>query len=56
MNAFCPDGLTPAPAALLIDTDISGFFIEEDREMLEILLKEFVTRIDLEYAINGLTG
>lgn len=52
---FCPDGITPARAALLVDTDIAGFFAEDDREMLELLLSEFVARIDLEYAISGLT-
>ncbi len=50
---FCPDGVTPASAAILIDTDIAGFFNEDDREMLELLLREFVTRIDLEYAVRG---
>lgn len=54
--SFCPDGVTPVRAALLIDTDVAGFFQEDDREMLEILLTEFVARIDLEYAIGGLTG
>lgn len=53
---FCPDGVTPARAALLIDTDVAGFFQEDDREMLEILLTQFVARIDLEYTIGGLTG
>jgi hypothetical protein len=53
---FCEDGITPTRAALLIDTDVAGFFQEDDREMLEILLTEFVARIDLEYAIGGLTG
>ena len=43
-------------AALLIDTDIAGFFRDEGREMLEILLKEFEVRIGLEYAISGLIG
>jgi len=53
---FCPDGINPARAALLIDTDVPGFFREDDREMLELLLKEFAARIDLEYAISRLTG
>ncbi|OWK35948.1 hypothetical protein FRUB_08511 [Fimbriiglobus ruber] len=53
---FCPNGISPVRAALLIDTDVTGFFHEDDREMLELLLREFVTRVDLEYAITGLTG
>lgn len=54
--SFCPDGIAPVPAALLVDTNVAGFFNEEDREMLETLLGEFVVRIDLEYAIGGLIG
>jgi hypothetical protein len=56
MANFCEDGITPTRAALLIDTDVAWFFQEDDREALEILLTEFVARIDLEYAICGLTG
>lgn len=56
LSHFCEDGITPTRAALLIDTDVAGFFQEDDREALEILLTEFVARIDLEYAISGLTG
>lgn len=56
ISNFCPDGVTPARAALLIDTDATDFFHEDDRDMLEILLTEFVARLDLEYAIGGLTG
>jgi hypothetical protein len=56
IDGFCPDGVNQARAALLIDTDVCGFFSEDDREMLELLLREFVARIDLEDAISGLTG
>jgi hypothetical protein len=56
LERFCADGITPTQAALLIDTDVVGFFHEDNREMLELLLKEFVVRIDLEYAISGLIG
>jgi len=56
MPGFCADGVTPVSAALLIDTDHAGFFREDDREMLERLLSEFVVRLDLEYAISRLIG
>jgi len=56
LSGFCPDGVNPARAALLIDTDKPGFFSEEDREMVELLINEFVLRISLEYAISRLTG
>lgn len=56
LTGFCPDGFTPTRAALLVDTDVADFFKEEDREMLELLLSEFVARLDLEYAIGGLTS
>lgn len=56
MEGFSLDGVNPTRAALLIDTDVAGFFREDDREMIELLLREFVARIDLEYAISGLTG
>lgn len=56
LAGFCPDGVNQASAALLIDTDEAGFFREDDREMLEVLLNEFVTRINLEYALAGLIG
>jgi hypothetical protein len=56
LTHFCPDGITPTRAALLVDTDVAGYFNEDDREMIEVLLKEFVVRLDLEYAIKGLTG
>ncbi len=56
LTGFCPDGLNAVRAALLIDTDVAGFFRVEDREMLELILSEFAARIDLEYAISGLTG
>jgi hypothetical protein len=55
LSGFCADGVNQVSAALLVDTDVPGFFREEDREILELLLREFATRIDLEYAINGLT-
>jgi hypothetical protein len=53
---FYPDGVTPTRAAILIDTDRRGFFLEDDREMLEILLAEIFARIDLEYRFSGLTS
>lgn len=56
LTGFCPDGITPVSAALLVDTDVGGFFSEDDREMLELRLNEFAARIGLEYAIRGLTG
>ncbi|MDY3559838.1 hypothetical protein R5W23_001010 [Gemmata sp. JC673] len=56
LEGFCPDGFNPALAALLVDTDAVNFFQENDREMLELLLREFAARINLEYAIRGLTG
>jgi hypothetical protein len=56
MVGFCHDGVATIRAALLIDTDRTGFFREDDREMIEILITEFVARIDLEYAISGLIG
>ncbi|WP_435011831.1 hypothetical protein P12x_006065 (plasmid) [Tundrisphaera lichenicola] len=56
ISGFCPDGINPASAALVIDTDKPGFFCEENREMVESLLREFAPRISLEYAISGLIG
>jgi hypothetical protein len=53
---FSPEGATPVRAALLIDTDVAGYFQEEDREMIEVYLKEFAARVELEYAIRGLTS
>ena len=53
---FCRDGHTPVRAALLLDTNVAGYFREEDREMIEMRIKEFVVRIDLEYAVGRLIG
>lgn len=53
---FSPDGATPVRAALLIDTDVAGFFQEEDEEMIRVCLNEFASRLALEYAIHGLIG
>jgi hypothetical protein len=53
---FSPDGSTPVRAALLIDTDVAGYFQEEDEELIAICLREFAARIELEYAIRGLTS
>lgn len=53
---FSPDGGVPVRAALLIDTDVAGYFQEEDAEIIELCLKEFAVRIALEYAIRGLIG
>ena len=54
LTKFCPDGIHPVSAALMIDTDVAGFFTEKDREMVETTLDEFVLRIGLEYALGGL--
>ena len=51
---FSPDGAAPVRAALLIDTDVAGYFQEKDAEMIGICLNEFAVRIALEYAIRGL--
>jgi hypothetical protein len=55
LNECYPDGINRAKAALLIDTDVTGYFQEDDKEMIESQIREFVVRIDLEYAIRGLT-
>lgn len=49
-----PDGIHPVRAALLIDTDVPGFFQKEDQEVIESRIHEFALRIELEYAIRGL--
>ncbi len=51
-----PEGIVLVRAALLIDTDVAGYFREEDRAMIESRIREFVVRIDLEHAIRGLTS
>ncbi len=56
LHTFAYNGVSPARAALLVDTNQSGFFREDDRETLELLLREFAARIDLEYVIGGLTA
>lgn len=56
LAGFRLDGTTPVSAALLVDTDVEGFFSEDDREMLEQRLREFAARISLEYAIGELIG
>ncbi len=56
LTNFCPDGISRVRAALLIDTNVAGFFREDDREMIEKLVTEFVVRVDLEYAVKCLTG
>jgi hypothetical protein len=53
---FCPDGINPVLAALLIDTDVAGFFQERDSQIMQIYLKEFAVRLALEYTIRGLTA
>lgn len=40
------------PAALVIDTDATNHFREEDRETLGILLREFAAHLSLEDAIR----
>ena len=49
-----PDGIRVARAALLIDTNVAGYFREEDREVIESRLHEFALRVELEYAIRAL--
>ena len=51
-----PDGVNVARAALLIDTNVAGYFREEDREVIESRIDEFALRIELEYAIRVLTS
>ena len=54
IRQFCTDGDEFVRAAILVDTDVTGFFREEDREMVELRLKEFAARLELEYAIRRL--
>ncbi len=49
-----PDGIHVARAALLIDTNVAGYFREEDRELIESRISEFALRIELGYAIRAL--
>ncbi len=53
---FSPDGGAPVRAALLLDTDVAGYFQEEDAESIRLYLEEFAVRLALEYAIRGLTS
>lgn len=50
-----PDGIRIVKAALLIDTNVTGYFREEDREVIESRIHEFALRIELEYAIRAPT-
>jgi len=51
---FCLDGNTPARAAVMLDTNVPGYFKEESRDQLELLLQDFAARLSLEYAVKGL--
>jgi hypothetical protein len=54
LPGFSPKGGAPVRAALLIDTDVAGYFQEKDAESIKIYLEEFAVRLALEYAIRGL--
>ncbi len=53
---FSPDGGVRVRAALLLDTDVAGYFQEKDAESIRIYLEEFAVRLAIEYAIRGLTS
>lgn len=52
-NIRSPKGTMEA-AALVIDTDVPGFFTDADRARLEIILDEFAARLKLEAYLFGL--
>jgi hypothetical protein len=49
----CEDG-TLAVAALVIDTDLAGFFRDAERESLEYSLREFGARLKLELLLHSM--
>lgn len=53
---LCLDGVNPVQTALVIDTNIPGYFREEDRPSLEIAVREFAVRLSLEYAVSRLVS
>jgi hypothetical protein len=56
LSEFSPDGGAPVRAALVLDTDVAGYFQEKDAGNIEMYLREFAVRLALEYAIRGVTS
>ena len=54
--SFCSDGVTPSRAVIVVDTNVSGHFRAEDRELIVLRLELFATLIELEYAVKKLTS
>jgi len=52
-EVICDDGTTTM-AALVIDTDLAGYFRKSERESLEFCLREFAARIKLELLLQAL--
>ncbi len=54
LGDVCRDDGTTSVAALVIDTDFTGYFKEEDRAALEFCLREFAVRVKLELLLQSM--
>jgi hypothetical protein len=54
LGEVCDERGTMKPGALVVDTDVTGFFQENDRDSLEFCFREFGARLKLEILLHPL--